>query len=299
MAAVQRLAVGVYAKADGLKRAIQAALAELPHVQASLGEEWRGDSLYLTLAADGEEETVRMHVALALADHILSDLEPELLSRMIGQQYGHLERQERDSILAYADRNLSSTSDALDCRVERKAQIMSRLLDYLEGETEVNLEGFLRFRLRDYLETLEDAIDQAIDDYLLEKEYREFVRLLRYFVDAQEPRMERANVLYLQDGQFRLFDEHGQELENRVLRQFVMETLDTDITYEDLLISALITLAPRQVVIHDRYGRPDRESLETVAEVFADRLVFCPGCGLCRHPVSREKSGKHVRPPGG
>jgi putative sporulation protein YtxC len=281
VAVVERLSVGVYDKPEALRAAIDDELARLPNLRVSLQEEWHGRTLYLAVAADGDEGEVRTHLALALAEHILSDLEPRLLARLVGRHYGFFDEEERASILAYAGRNLAGSSDA-EALVHRKAKILARLSDYLEGEHEVNLEGFIRFRLKDYVEELEDAVDRAIDDFLLEKEYREFVRLLRYFVDVQEPRMGVAHVVFGRDGSFRIFDERAEEVEDEALRRFVLETLDSDVAYEDLLVSALITLAPRQVKVHDRFHRADPESVETVAEVFEGRVEFCDGCGFCR-----------------
>jgi putative sporulation protein YtxC len=283
VAAVRTVTVGVYGHVDGLKRAIRTELAELPELALSVEEQWRGRRLYLCVDAGGraEEGEVRRRLALALAEHILADLEPGLLARILGQNYGHFAREERDSILAYADKHLAAGGETA-ARVRRKSEILSRLLDYLEAAGEVNLEGFIRFRLKDYLEELEEAVDHAIDDFLLEREYREFVRLLRYFVDAQTPRMGVAHVVFGRDGHFRIFDEGAREVESQALRQFVVETLESDVAYEDLLVSALITLAPRSVRVHDRFGEADRESVETVTEVFEGRIEFCSGCALCR-----------------
>jgi putative sporulation protein YtxC len=279
---LQRCAVGVPAKAAELRAALDAELGQSPGLHLRVVEEHRGSQVFLDVSAEGEDEgAFRTHLAHALADHIVNHLEPALLARLVASHYGYLDGSERESLLAYADRNLGENgADA--AKVRRKRQIMERLLDYLEQAEELNLEGFVRFRLKDYMEELEDAVDRAMDDFLLEREYEEFVRLLRYFVDVQEPKMGLAHVVVLPDGRFRIFNEVGDEVESQVLRQFVVEMLDADIAYEDLMVSALITLAPRAILLHDRSGQQASESVETVSAVFQGRIDFCDGCGFCR-----------------
>ena len=57
------------------------------------------------------------------------------------------------------------------------------------------MEGFIRFRLKDYIEELKYIIDGSVDELLIDREYNEFIKLLRYFVEIQEPKVEEVHVL--------------------------------------------------------------------------------------------------------
>lgn len=59
----------------------------------------------------------------------------------------------------------------------------------------MNLEGFVRFRLKDIIDEIEMAIEMSVDDFIIQKEYNEFIDLLRYFVELQEPRIDLVNVI--------------------------------------------------------------------------------------------------------
>ena len=50
--------------------------------------------------------------------------------------------------------------------------------------------------MKDYIEQLEESVDKAIDEYLMDKEYREFIKLLRHFVDLQEPKRDVVNIVF-------------------------------------------------------------------------------------------------------
>ena len=49
--------------------------------------------------------------------------------------------------------------------------------------------------MKDYVSELEDTIEQGGGEYLMEREYNEFIKLLRYFVEIQEPKVDTVNVL--------------------------------------------------------------------------------------------------------
>lgn len=222
---------------------------------------------------------LRRRLAEAIGEHIVLDLEPVLLENICRRTYRHLTGDEKASILELAERSLRETEGAGDARDGRIAR---KIREYLADETRLNLRGFITFRLKDYVDDLEDAVDQAIDDYLLEREYTEFVRLLRYFVEAQTPRMAKVHVTVSSEGVFRLFDGDLRPVDGGNLREFIVDTLDAEVAYEDFLVSALISLAPRDIVIHDEMGLGDEESITTVRNVFGERVGICKGCPFCR-----------------
>lgn len=235
-------------------------------------------------AAAGSESLIRHYVASALSDLIVEKYEQDLINKIIRDQYFYFSKDEQAEIIDYTQRTLSAAdySDRpLVYKVGRKGRILHRLRDYLDHSSELVLEGFLTFRLQDYLEELEDAVDRAVDDFLMEREHREFIRLLKYFVDVQEPRIDHVNVMMKPGGAFRLVDEAGVAIQSDYLEEFVAEMVESDVGYEDLLISALITLAPRWLTLHGGTGPEWEENIATIQGVFGDRVTRCPGCQTC------------------
>ena len=158
---------------------------------------------------------------------------------------------------------------------------MHKVLDYLSQNNCINIDGFINFRLQDYIEDLNKVIEQAVDELLLEKEYQEFIMLLKYFVDIQEPRLEKVHVLLLPSGSFQLFDDQNKFINNECLEGCMVEMIDNEINYEDLLISALITIAPREIVVHIPERAKVYNIIKTLQGVFGERLVICNGCTRC------------------
>ena len=42
---------------------------------------------------------------------------------------------------------------------------------------------------------IEEIIDKVIEGYMVEKEYKEFIKLLKYFVDIQESKIDLINIV--------------------------------------------------------------------------------------------------------
>lgn len=233
-------------------------------------------------AGDGENHAriLRYIVANVIADLILNVVTKEMLNRIIRQEYTFFSPQERASILAEALSilNLREQVNGIPYRIYRRNQILAKVLRHLEEYNQLILEGFLRFQLKDYYEELKDAAERAVDRFMLQREYDEFIRLLRYFVDIQPPRIEEVNVLVKGGGMFSLLDEEGQPVEHEQLRAVLTDMGPEEIDYEDLLLSALITISPARVILHviERL-----EVQETIERVFGDRVVICPGCPIC------------------
>jgi len=261
-------------------------------VKVRIGQSHRGTFAFLDCAVDGAapspraDALLRHSVASALSDVIVEKWERDLIRKIIRGSYSYFSRDEQDLIADYTGRTLSGGSDSPDgYKVNRKSQVLHRLRDYFDTADELVLEGFVHFRLRDYIEELEEAVDRAVDEFLMEREHREFIRLLRHFVELQEPRIDHVHVVLGPGHAFRLLDDDGGAIRSEALEEFVAEMTESEVSYEDLLISALITLAPRALTLHLSDRQPGQEeALETILGVFGDRTVQCEGCHLCHPP---------------
>lgn len=218
-------------------------------------------------------------LANIIADIIIEDWAQLLVNKIIRDHYYYFSEEEKRTIKKKA-LELLQKDESKFYPLSRKNKIVTRVLEHLSRNHEIILEGFVNFRLKDYILELEDIVDAAADDFLEEKEYLEFIRLLRYFVDIQEPKVNEVHIILENDTVFKLVDRTGKEIENEYLDGFSMDLLNNNINYEDLLISALITLAPSQVVIHIIKTEP-KDTLKTIENVFGKRVKYCSGCSLC------------------
>lgn len=227
----------------------------------------------------------RAFVALTLAEWVLRVKEPQVVEELAAQwlEAEQLE-EEWSAILPYVQRMCQDGEQAdgmnheLFTATTRKAKVYRKAFDYLEQEKSVNLSGFVRFRLQEHWKELFEWIEAAIDEYLEDKQYQEFVELLRYFISVQDSKQEVVHIVPSVDKPFHLYDKKGNRLWLEQLDAvFSME--EQMCRDEDYLVSALVTLAPASIVLHMASDKP--ELAQTIRSIFENRLTTCHSCQLC------------------
>lgn len=225
------------------------------------------------------KNVLKNSVAQILADWIISNEEHKIINKMVTNNYFYFNHDERAIVESNTLRALSMSPAV------RYKLILSRILDYLENHHVLVLEGFLNFRLKDYRLHLSEVIDNVVDDFMMELEYKEFIRVLRYFVDVQEPRVEEVHLIISSASTFHIYDSQGKILKNQYVENSLLPHCDADdcdnLNYEDLVVSALISIAPRNIMVHTSNRPGDKEVLETIKSVFEGRVVVCEGCEIC------------------
>jgi putative sporulation protein YtxC len=221
-----------------------------------------------------------------ITDVILNHWEEPLVREIIQENYYYFAEEDKDLIYRGAVSHINQDRDgrkdgSLRCII-RKSRILQKVIEYLSGSNQIILDGFIKFRLKEYVNELREAADKAVDDFLIEREYREFIQLLRYFVEIQEPRYELVHIVIRDGKNYSLFDENLQGIKTNSLEGCVMELSNNEISCDDLFVSMLITLSPRNITIHRDGETQSPLAVDTIVNVFEGRVSWCPGCQLCR-----------------
>lgn len=230
------------------------------------------------------KNSMKNHVAHMLTEFIVVREEKKIVGKIINQYYSYYSEEERKSIYDHTLELLSDTRDVIEDfgMTTRYTKILEKIIEYLDNHHELVLEGFVNFRLKEYREKLTQVVDKAADDYLMDLEYQEFIRVLRAFVDIQEPQVEEVHVLSVKDGMYKIVDHQGKSINNQNFEAFLVQR-DDHINYEDLLITALITIAPYHVMVHvhESHNAVTKNVVETIKNIFDGRVMICEGCDFC------------------
>jgi len=244
--------------------------------------------LSCSLTGQGREEDTlalfKNYVADVLSDLIMCKWQKNMLGDIIRENYYYFGEEERRTIFQHALRYLEDyetgeTNSII--KIRKKRRVLSKLREFLSSYNQIVVEGFIRFRLKEYIKELEEAADKAVDDFLMDREYKEFIQLLKYFVDIQDSRTDVVNVVMKPNGSFMLYDGQNRVINSSYLEGFIFDLIDSEINYEDLLISALITIAPREINFHAGKEESPPNTLETIRCIFSNRVALCKGCQLC------------------
>jgi putative sporulation protein YtxC len=161
--------------------------------------------------------------------------------------------------------------------------IIEKIKKCIEENNEINIDGFITFRMKELAEDIESIIDRIVEKYIVEKEYEEFIRLLKYFVDIQDSKIEEVNIYIKPLGVYNVTDSTGKDIFSIMLKDLSDSDLNiVNANIEDILISGLITNAPEKIVIHGESQCINKEFLNTILNVFGDRVEFCKTCEVCK-----------------
>lgn len=200
---------------------------------------------------------------------ILQDAMQEYIHRALDARYRYFNQDEKTAIAG-------RLCDGLE-----KAKLRMPLSAYLEQEKHVQLYGFVTFRMKEYFTVLDSDLELVVDEFLVKKEYLEFIKLLKFFVEVQESKYDVVHILPTDGYHYLMLDERGQPVQADDLEDAACEVAVLGLNENDMLLSTLISIAPKQIVIHHQAQFFSREILETIDSVFAGKVVFCTGCGLC------------------
>ncbi|MCU6709862.1 putative sporulation protein YtxC [Paenibacillus sp. J5C_2022] len=222
-----------------------------------------------------------------IAEFVISELEPLLLSSIIRKKYSSNPTIESSVIEKYChDLLFGSEWDGLGKRfhdadrARRKSKIADELHQYLQMDTGLNLKGFLTFRMASYRSELAEIVEYAMDEYVLDKQYQEFISLLKYFVQLQETKIPLVHLLHKGGHDFVMYNESFKLIDPKPQGdRIVAEMLETEMNIEDMVISSLISASPKHINIHTRL--PEMGVIRTIETIFDGRVTVCVGCSAC------------------
>ncbi len=129
---------------------------------------------YCCILIDPIDEAITQSLA-----HLLIQLyEKQFLRELLMEKYFFAEGAELEEVLRYAQFLLNNGDifeevDITEINRERIMAISHDLRDYMQEHDRLHLQGFFLFRLKKIWMSYERIVENAIDEYMLVKEYRD------------------------------------------------------------------------------------------------------------------------------
>ena len=218
-----------------------------------------------------DENSQRQSIEKDIAEWIVDHYESNIILDIINKNYEGFTQRDKYEIIKRAENILSENRNIRETKIE------NCLKNYLKSENKINVEGFVRFRLKDYRKELEGIIDEAIDKYIVEKEYIEFVDLLREYVFSQKSIVEYIDVI-IKNNNTLYFDKNGNDITTQLEKSFIF---DLDLSNDDKLLTILVLTSPKRIVIHNCKNEKNIELFQTIQAIFGEDVCFCKNCNFC------------------
>ncbi len=239
-----------------------------------------------------DEKSWTMEVAEVISRFIVNHMESLMIRRILMKRQAYGENEIGD-IIQYCkelSNDLDASVDSTDGmnRHDRRMLIRDQLFTYFKSNSRLDVEVFMLFRLKKYVSDLQDIVDDALNEFLLNEQYQEFIALLKYFVYFQDTKIPEVHLIHRGNNKFQLLDGDLQQLDLSESRDVIFETVDRELNYEDMVVSALISASPKQIHIHTR--DPMTQSIKTIQQIFEGRTSICTCCQLCKKSLGEWKA---------
>ncbi|MEW9698119.1 putative sporulation protein YtxC [Paenibacillus sp. SI8] len=249
------------------------------------------------------QKEVKKGLAGVIADHIMEEKEPLILRQLIIKEFKYEAMEDLALIEGYCgqfmygetDTDETSLSNAVAGKLRRRHLLKQQFMQYFEEQSDLVLEGFLKFRSHDYMEELREVVEYAVDEFVMDRQYQEFISLLQYFVYIQEAKIPVAHLIHKGGHEFVILNDKLELIDaNEFDATFKLEVLEKDINFEDMIVSTLITVSPANIYIHTR--DPDVTVIKTIMQIFEDRTTVCSYCRTCHAYLGEGKKQDQLSP---
>jgi len=212
-----------------------------------------------------------------LSEYILKTHEKNILEKIVNRICNGMPKAEKDEVFRivctriYARQSDNPSGSLID---ERKKIISDELNEYFRNSNTITLEGFITFRLGKYVKQLEIEVERSIRQYLVERQYEEYINLLTTFVRMQVPRVPELHVFAQRDGSYKVEGASPFGIPDDIKKGFGIDECCPVIENDDFMIGFLLTCAPVKIFIHNPSLFRNKELLNTIRIVFSECVII-------------------------
>lgn len=208
-----------------------------------------------------------------IGEVVIEFYEEKILKQLINYNYFYFDECEKNKILENCMQLIEPEM------YNTKLLDNKNIKEYVKENKAMILDGFVYFRLRAYLEYLDEVVDSGVNQFVIEKEYREFISLLRVYVESKVPEYNLLHLIYI-NGESILLDEKRNIVsvsENIYNAKYLS---DISFSSNDFALNTLLCLLPRRIEIH--LIDDEDEFINTLKLIFEGRVTICKDCDICK-----------------
>lgn len=208
---------------------------------------------------------------------IINYYEEDLIHDNINLNYFYFNSYEKKKIL----------ENTINLLKDEKTSILR--YDYINNEAfkKINnhhslyLQSFINFSLSNYITFLNNQIDIAVNKFLIDKEYLEFVNILRLYIksESNDSKIEHLHLIY-KDKTSIIIDDNKNIISSNDNIKRAKYISDISFSSNDFALNTLLNLVPKKITLHLIDGYCD-EFIKTLKLIFQERVIVCEDCDIC------------------
>lgn len=226
------------------------------------------DYIEVILKNNNEDKLHNEQITDEIVDLIIDIMENKLIRKYVIKKYSTQSSEEIQNIYMCA----------LNIFKERyfviKKSLAEKIDDYILNDDYINIEGFVKFRMKEFNNYISTIVDLAWEEYFIQKDQEEFINVLKYFVNIQQEKLDLLRIHIKEDNSFILYDKNGNEIDSINDEDIMNMIIKENLNYEDFLMSNLLTLCPSKIEIIDSLNNnSSKEIIEIIKSIFGDKVT--------------------------
>ena len=225
-----------------------------------------------------DKELFYTKLATILSYLVIDYFENDIIKNMLSANYFYFDNTELDKILDLCNENLCDDEEF--SFTNRQMLLFDAFYEYISTHHSIILTGFINFRLKEYRNLLEDLTDFSVNEFIIEREYLEFISLLRLYVNSQLSSpitvhlISFGNDILLLDENMEMIDVDKNALKAKYLS-------DVSFSNNDYVLNTLLNLLPKKIHLHLVSASGNLDFINTLQLVFENRIEICNDCNIC------------------
>jgi putative sporulation protein YtxC len=211
-----------------------------------------------------------------ICDCILANYEKKIIHTLILMNYFYFD----DSDLITIENNCSNY---LCENFSNKNQLLwCDIVKYVIDNKYMVLEGFIQFRIFNYVKLIDSAIDFSVNDFIIHREYVEFVDLLKAYIKSQPSKVKLVHLVYINDEAI-LLDENYNVISLTHTNLQISYLSDISFSANDYVLNSLLYLLPKNIIIH--LDKPEDDFINTLKLIFENSVSIYDDCKFIKEKM--------------
>ena len=234
-----------------------------------------------------DNELFYTKLATILSYLVIDHFENNIIKNILCANYFYFDNFENNTILGLCNENLCDSDEF--CFSNRQMLVFEAFYENNTTHHSIVISGFINFRLKKYRKLLEDLVDFSVNEFIIEREYLEFISLLRLYINSQNSSSETVHVISL-NNETLLLDEHMKiiDIDKNALNAKYLS--DVTFSTNDYVLNTLLNLLPKKIYLHLVSPFSNLDFINTLQLIFENRIETCHDCNICNLYKSVEKN---------
>lgn len=225
-----------------------------------------------------DKELFYTKLATTLSYLVIDYFENDFIKTILSTNYFYFDNTEFSKILILCNENICDDNEF--SLTNRQMLLFDIFYDYITTHHSIIITGFIHFRLKKYRNLLENLIDFSVNEFIIEREYLEFIALLRLYVNTQSPLYTAVHLISFGDD-ILLLNEKLEiiDVDKNALKAKYLS--DVSFSNNDYILNTLLNLLPKKIHFHLISTSSNSEFINTLQLIFENRIDICTDCNIC------------------